>query len=120
MTHIQVSAGTTTGKDWILDGKLCKNGRTYAFDFNANTLSGNVATNVSHFFVTILSPFPSELLPTDNIQIPNGKMKISTSGVLTSFQKYPVSEVCAARFGAALDVQSGKISGLGMGLDFSL
>jgi len=47
-------------------------------------------------------------------------MKISTNGVLTSFQKYPVSEVCAARFGAALDVQSGKISGLGMGLDFSL
>merc|ERR1711868_50746 len=86
-----------TGNDWILDGKLCKNGRTYAFDFNANTLSGNIATN-----------------------IPNGKMKISTNGVLTSFQKYPVSEVCAARFGAALDVQSGKISGLGMGLDFSL
>merc|ERR1712168_744392 len=96
-SHFNVSAATTTGKDWILDGKLCKNGRTYAFDFNANTLSGNVATN-----------------------IPNGKMKISTNGVLTSFQKYPVSEVCAARFGAALDVQSGKISGLGMGLDFSL
>jgi hypothetical protein len=95
--HFNVSAATTTGKDWILDGKFCKNGRTYAFDFNANTLSGNVATN-----------------------IPNGKMKISTNGVLTSFQKYPVSEVCAARFGAALDVQSGKISGLGMGLDFSL
>jgi hypothetical protein len=96
-SHMNVSAVTTTGKDWVFDGKVCHNGRTYAYDFNANTFAANIATN-----------------------IPNGKMKISSAGVLTSFQKYPVSEVCAARFGCSLDVHSGKMSGLGMGLDFSL
>lgn len=95
--HFNLSAVTTAGTDWVLDGKLVKDGRTYAFDFDASSLSGNVATN-----------------------IPNGKVKMSTGGVMTTFQKYPISEVCAARFGASLDLQSGKMSGLGMGLDFSL
>jgi hypothetical protein len=95
--NVAASAVTTSGKDWVLDAKIIKNGRTYALDFDANKLSGNVATN-----------------------IPNGKVKVSTGGVMTTFQKYPISEVCSARFGASLDLQSGKMSGVGMGLDFSL
>lgn len=43
---IKASAVTTSGKDWVLDAKIIKNGRTYALDFDANKLSGNVATNV--------------------------------------------------------------------------
>jgi len=96
-SNMNASAVTTSGKDWVLDAKMVKNGRTYAIDFDANKLSGNIATN-----------------------IPNGKVKVSTGGVMTTFQKYPVSEVCSARFGASLDLQSGKMSGIGMGLDFSL
>ena len=93
---------------------MVKNGRTYAIDFDATKLSGNIATNVS------VKNFKARDNYMLKIQIPNGKVKVSTGGVMTTFQKYPVSEVCSARFGASLDLQSGKMSGIGMGLDFSL
>jgi len=94
---MSVSAVTTTGSDWVINALAKKDGRTYAVDLNTTNWAANIATN-----------------------LPNGKMKVSSGGVLTSYQKFPVSESVSARFGGVLDLKSGQISGMGIGVDFSL
>jgi len=96
-SNMNVSATTATGSDWVLNGLLKKDGRTYAVDLDATNWACNLATN-----------------------LPNGKVKVSCGGVLTSYQKFPVSESVSARFGGTMDLKSGQISGMGIGVDFNL
>jgi len=96
-SNANLSGTTTTGTDWMINGLLKKNGQTYAVDLNTKDWAANIATN-----------------------LPNGKAKLSCGGVLTCYQKFPVSETVAARFGSSLDLKSGKVSGMGIGIDFSL
>lgn len=96
-SNFNVCASTTTGSDWVLNGLLKKDGRTYAVDLDCNNWGANLATN-----------------------IPNGKLKVCCSGVLTSYQKFPVSESVSARFGGQMDLKSGQVSGMGIGIDFNL
>lgn len=95
--NANLSGTTTTGTDWVINGLLNKDGRTYAVDLNTKDWAANLATN-----------------------LPNGKAKVSCGGVLTTYQKFPVSETVSARFGGAIDLKSGKISGMGIGVDFCL
>jgi len=95
--HMNVSATTATGKAFKINGLVKKDGRTYAFDVNTAGWDCNVATN-----------------------LPNGKLKVSSGGVLTTYQKFPVSETVSARFGGQMDLKSGQISNMGIGVDFSL
>jgi len=95
--NFNVSATTANGKAFILNGLVKKDGRTYAFDVDTNGWGCNLATN-----------------------LPNGKLKVSCGGILTTYQKFPVSETVSARFGGQMDLKSGQISNMGIGVDFSL
>jgi len=95
--HMNVSATTATGSDWMINGMVKKDGRTYAVDLNTTSWAANFASD-----------------------LPNGKFKVSCGGVLTSYQKFPVSESVSARFGGTMDLKSGQISGMGIGVDFCL
>merc|ERR1712127_387191 len=92
-----VTGTTTKGSDWNLNALIKREGRTYAVEFDTTTMAAAIAT-----------------------ELPNGKAKISCDGVLTSYQKFPVSETVAARFGSSFNLSDGKITNIGIGVDFSL
>jgi len=96
-SHFQVSGTTTKGSDWNLNALIKRDGRTYAVEFDTTTMAAAIAT-----------------------ELPNGKAKISCDGVLTSYQKFPVSETVAARFGSSFNLSDGKITNIGIGVDFTL
>jgi len=45
-SNFNVCASTTTGSDWVLNGLLKKDGRTYAVDLDCNNWGANLATNI--------------------------------------------------------------------------
>ena len=47
-------------------------------------------------------------------------MKIDSTGTISHYAKYPVSESVALRVGCAWNLHSQKFGGMGMGADFSL
>ena len=47
-------------------------------------------------------------------------MKIDSTGTITHFAKYPVSETVAFRAGCSWNLHSQKLGAMGMGVDVSL
>lgn len=92
-----VSGTTTTGMDWAFNGKFAVKGRAIYWDFDYPSLAGTFACNID-----------------------NGKMKIDSTGTISHYAKYPVSENVALRIGCAWNLHSQKFGGMGMGADFSL
>merc|ERR1712176_1353846 len=96
-SHFQVAGATTTGMDWAFNGVFEAKGRKIYWDFDYPSLAGTFAWNID-----------------------NGKMKIDSTGTVSHYAKYPVSETVALRAGCSWNLHSQKLGAMGMGLDLSL
>lgn len=96
-SHFTTSGTTTTGADWVFNGKFPVKGREIYWDFDYPSMAGTFACKVN-----------------------NGKMKIDSTGTITHVAKYPVSENVAMRLGCAWNIHSQNFQGMGYGVDFSL
>lgn len=96
-SHFQVFAQTSDCKSVLVRALLNKDGDTYAAQFNSADMKCSVAKNV-----------------------PFGKAKVTSDGLLIGFTKTPISDTVAFKSSSTINLKNGIISGLGLGLEFDL